>query len=300
MCATIVKQKTFGGFMEVENIVEVKKVVLACNDLLTGKFLDLSKKLDKFMNAVTESDDVTNMLAESLENFDSKEEFLRAFSYDKKTGGSNIAIPTDDKKKMALIVTVFNDILNGSINVNQFLETYFQDKKLTPMQNFLEKIVKPFRDEICKMFSISTEVTLADIQNTMVEIKSKKAEKEVEVEEEKEELPGLDELLKEVSNDCNEMLALLKFEKKKTDNLDDLEFVLCATIEACEKKNLMVVNGLVIGISYTAKKFKSVKFLVNKLNDRMLDYYDSLGENKEEQNDDEDLSEEELETEKKE
>lgn len=263
--------------MEAKNILDVEKFVLACNDMLTGKFLDLNKKLDKFLSVMTKSEDVIDLLSSCLEEFDEDEEFAKAFSVDKKTGAVKVSIPADDKKKLALFVTIFNNIINDKINANQFLETYFQDKKLTPMQNFLEKVIKPYRDTICKLFELDTNITVDDIKNQIEE--EKLMQKEEEKKQEEAQFPHLDELLSEIVKSCNQMLAILKFEKKRTEVLDDLEFVLNSIIKACEKRDLMVVNGLVIGLNYVSKKFRNIRHLVSDLNNLIYDYYEYLAGN---------------------
>ncbi len=260
--------------METKNILDVEKFVVACNDLLSGKFLDLNKRLDRFLTVMTQSEDVLDLLTECLADFDEDAEFAKAFSLDKKTGATKIEIPSDEKKKIALTVTIFNNLTNDKLNTNQFLETYFQDKKLTPMQNFLEKIVRPYRDLICKFFGLSTNITVEDVKRQIEEEKVLK--KEEEKKQEEELFPKLDQLLSGVVNTTNQILALLKFEKKRTENLDDLEFILNSILEACEKRELMVINGLVIGLNYVSKKFKNVRHLVEELNNQIYDYYEFL------------------------
>ena len=260
--------------METKNILDVERFVVACNDLLSGKFLDLNKRLDKFLAVMTQSEDIFDLLKECLNDFDEDAEFAKAFSVDKKTGVATIAIPTDEKKRLALSVTIFNDMINDKLNTNQFLETYFQDKKLTPVQNFLDKIVRPFRDLVCKFFALGTDITVEDIKRQIEEEKVLK--KQEEKHEEEVQFPELDKLLSTVVNSANQILALLKFERKRTDNLDDLEFVLGSIIQACEKRDLMVINGLVIGLNYVSKKFKNVRHLVEELNNQIYDYYEFL------------------------
>lgn len=260
--------------MEAQNILDVEKFVLACNDMLTGKFLDLNKKLDKFLTVMMSSEDIIELLSECLEEFDEETEFAKAFSIDKKTGSIKISIPDDDKKRLALFVTVFNNIINDKINTNQFLETYFQDKKLTPMQSFLEKIVKPYRDIVCKVFKIDSNITVDDLKK---QIETEKLlAKEEEKRQEEQQFPHLDELLAEIVKTCNQILAILKFEKKRTDVLDDVEFIVNSIIQACEKRDLMVVNGLVIGLNYASRKFKNIRHLTRELNGIIYDYYEYL------------------------
>ena len=256
---------------EAANILDVERFVVECSDMLSGKFFDLRKRLDKFLSVMTESEDILNLLAEAIDSLDYETEFDKAFSVDKKTGAVKVALPVDDKKRLGLCVSLFNDFVNDKINTNQFLETYFQDKKLTSMQNFLEKIIKPFRDTICKSFGIKPDLTEDDLNKHILETKPEK-------EEEKEEFPHIDELMAEIVKTSNQILSILKFEKKRTDNLDDVEFIVSSILQACEKKDLMVINGLVIGLTYVAKKFKNIKHLVEDLNNLIYNYYDFLGE----------------------
>ena len=91
--------------------------------------------------------------------------------------------------------------------------------------------------------------------------------------------PEIENFILEVKKTAREILSRLKFENKKKDNLDDLEFVINALISACDSKNLLVINGLVISINYVSHKFKNVRYLVRDLNDLIYDYYDFLAEN---------------------
>lgn len=260
--------------METKNILDVEKFVVACNDMLTGKFLDLNKRLDKFLSVMTNSEDIIDLLADALEDFEDEVEFDKAFSVDKKTGVATVSIPTNETKRLALSAMIFNGIINDQINANQFLETYFQDKKLTPMQCFLEKIIKPYRDIICKTFELDTDITIEDIKKQIEAEKYLKKQEEKSAEE--AQFPYLDKLLEEIVKTSNQILAILKFEKKRTDALDDLEFVVNSIIQACQKRDLMVINGLVIGLNYVSKKFKNTRHLVSDLNVIIYDYYEYL------------------------
>lgn len=260
--------------MEVKNILDVEKFVLACNDMLTGKFLDFNKKLDRFLSVLTQSEDIMKLLEECLENFDSDVEFEKAFSVDNKTGNVKVSLPTDDRKRLALSVTIFYDIIDEKINANQFLETYFKDKKMTTTQSFLEKIIKPLRDSVCKIFQIDTSLTVEDVKRQIEEDKLLQNQEEKSLEE--EQFPHLDELLDEILKKCNQILALLKFEKKRTDALDDVEFIINSIIQASTRRDLMVINGLVIGLNYASSKFRNIKHLVIDLNNIIFDYYEYL------------------------
>ena len=266
--------------MEAKNILDVERFVIECNDMLGGKFFDLNKRLEKFLSVMTKSEDLLDFLSDCLQEFDEEEEFAKAFSVDKKTGSVKVAIPADDKKRLALSVTIFNDLTCDKLNSTQFLETYFKDKNLTPMQNFLEKIIRPYRDLVCKYFEVSKNISLEDIKRQLEEerVLKEQEKKQAEKEAEEAQFPYLDELLEEVEKTCNQILSMLKFEKKRTDVLDDVEFVVGSIIKACEKRDLMVVNGLVIGLNYVSKKFKSIRSFVTDLNNSIYGYYEYLGQ----------------------
>ncbi len=277
--------------METKNILEVENFVIECNDILTGKFFDLSRRLEKFLNVMTQSEDVLELLADSLVDFDEAEEFSKAFSFDRKTGAVKISLPTDDKKRLALSVTLFNDIVNEKLNANQFLETFFQGNKNTSIQNFLDKVIRPFRDILCKIFEVPTTISVLDLKKHEQELKlaqeQKNAEELEELEEEKEEeFPHLSELMQEIKKSCGQILALISFERKHDDMLDDVEFVTNGIAKACDDGDLMIVNALVIGLSYVAKKFKNARHIIEDMKTLILNYYDFLA-NPEDLEDDE-------------
>ena len=259
--------------METKNILDVEKFVLECNSMLTGRFFDINKRLENFLSVMSQSDDLLDYFADCIDGFDYESEYEKAFYLDRKTGASRVGLPAEDKKKIALCVNLFNDITSDKINSNQFLETFFQDKKLTPIQNFLQKVIEPFRDSVCKAFGLNPNISVEDLKKHTQEMKAKEPEIE---EPEIEEFPHLDDLMNEIVKSSNQILAILKFERKRTDNLDDLEFVVNSIIKACEKKDLMVVNGLIIGLVYVSKKFKNIRHLVTDLNNLIYDYYEFL------------------------
>ncbi len=267
--------------MEDFNRVEVENFVITCNDMLSGKFLDINKKLNEVLNTITKSDDILTFLADAITDFDEEETFTKAFVIDSKTKNGRFIAPHNEKERLVLTVTVFNDIQSGKINITRFLETFFKEGKLTPTQNFLDKFIRPFRTIICKAFGVDENVTLSEVEEHKKQMKERVME-EKKLEEEKafeEQYPQIDTLIAEVQKVSREILSRLNFEKKKKDQLEDFEFILNALLASCETKNLLMINGLIVGINYVSEKFKSVKYLVRDLNDLIYDYYDFLAKN---------------------
>ena len=75
------EQKKTEQMEEVKDIFQVESFVLQCNDMLGGKFLDLNKRLDKFLAEMTASEDILQLLADALEGFDHEKEFASAFFF---------------------------------------------------------------------------------------------------------------------------------------------------------------------------------------------------------------------------
>lgn len=266
--------------MEANDILQIENFVIECNDILSGKFFDLNRRLQKFLDIMSQSDDVMEFLADGLVDFDEEEELSKAFSLDRKTGAAKLVFPNDEKKRAALFVTIFDKFANGKLNSTQFLETFFQGGKMTPIQSFLDKVVGPFRDIICKTFEIPADISVFDVKKHEQEIALAKQKDEAaeEQEEPEETLPHLNELLQEITKNCRQILAIINFEKKRFEYLDDVEFVTNAILRACEIGDLMIVNGLVIGLDSVARKYKNARHLIDDMKTLILNYYDFLSE----------------------
>ena len=270
--------------MDELDLLSVERFVLRCNELLGGRFLDLTQKLDLLMQDIIKSDAIMTYLADALDEYDADAGFSAAFP-ENATEKTKVKLPKDDKQRLALTVSIFNDIDNGKLNLTKFLETYFKDENATPMQNFLNLVIKPFRDAIAKYFDVDVRITEEDIAGHQKETK-------VEEEEEEPELPGLSELCEEIKKVCVSILSQLKFEKKK--EVDDAEFVVNSIIRACELKDLTVINGLIVGLSYVAKKLKAIRHSVDELTTLVYGFYEGFGTEEEEQeepNDEEETEE---------
>ena len=262
--------------MEEIDKISVEKFVVACNDVLSGKFLDIRKKLSLVMKTISDSEEILSLLAESLTDVDEEELFNKTFVIDNKTKNGKACLPSDEKERLAVTVILLNDIQSGKINITQFFETYFRDNSLAPTQNFLVRVLKPFRDIIAKNFGVDVNVNSIDILEHIQENEKNEKDEEVEEVKEEEKYPEIENLMLNIQKTAKEIQARLKFEKKKNDIVEDLDFILNALLKACEGKDLLVINGLILGVNYASKKFKDIRYLVQELNETIYGYYDFL------------------------
>ena len=268
--------------MEEFDKAQVEKFVASCNDMLSGKFLNIKKALSNIVDSVAESDDILSFIAESVPDLEDIDIYESVFTIDPKTKVGKIALPSDEKEKLGITTKVFSELTSGKLNFTKFLETYFKNPNLSPTQSFLDKFVKPFRDIISKHFQIDEELTFKDIDKaekaSIKEVNNKldKVQEEEEIFE--ETLPGICDVKKEIERIVGEMQASLKFERKHQNEVEDVDMILNGLLKACESDDLLIINSLILGIKHATKKIKSVKYLVSELEDLIYDYCDYLAE----------------------
>ena len=274
--------------MEEFDKAQVEKFVTSCNDMLSGKFLDIKKALSNIVDSVADSDDILSFIAESVPSLEDIDIYESVFTIDPKTKVGKIALPSDEKERLGITTKVFSELTSGKLNFTKFLETYFKSPSLSPTQSFLEKFVKPFRDIISKHFQINEALTFKDIDKAQ-KVSFKEENKPMEEQEEDEEetleetLPGMSDVKKEIERIVGEMQASLKFERKHQDEIEDVDMMLNGLLKACESDDLLIINALILGIKHATKKVKSVKYLVSDLEELMYDYCDYLAGNHDEQ-----------------
>ncbi len=273
--------------MEEFDKAQVEKFVASCNDMLSGKFLNIKKALSNIVDSVAESDDILSFIAESVPDLEDIDIYESVFTIDPKTKVGKIALPSDEKEKLGITTKVFSELSSGKLNFTKFLETYFKNPNLSPTQSFLDKFVKPFRDIISKHFQIDEELTFKDIDKaekaSIKEVNNKldKVQEEEEIFE--ETLPGICDVKKEIERIVGEMQASLKFERKHQNEVEDVDMILNGLLKACESDDLLIINSLILGIKHATKKIKSVKHLVSELEDLIYDYCDYLAESQKEE-----------------
>ena len=273
--------------MEEFDKAQVEKFVASCNDMLSGKFLNIKKALSNIVDSVAESDDILSFIAESVPDLEDIDIYESVFTIDPKTKVGKIALPSDEKEKLGITTKVFSELTSGKLNFTKFLETYFKNPNLSPTQSFLDKFVKPFRDIISKHFQIDEELTFKDIDKaekvSFKEVNNKPDKVQEEEEIFEETLPGICDVKKEIERIVGEMQASLKFERKHQNEVEDVDMILNGLLKACESDDLLIINSLILGIKHATKKIKSAKYLVSELEDLIYDYCDYLAESQKEE-----------------
>jgi len=176
-----------------ENKESVVNFINACNELVDGKFILADIKISKILRTISESNDIYNLIAESMINYDFDKEFNKAVVKDS-AGLEKFQLPEEAEKIIPLVFCLLVEIDSKRINFNDFIKAQFP---LANNQNeeylaFAKNIVIPFRDAIANFFNIDVKSIASDPEekelNNIIDEKIKEHIKEEESTKESEEM----------------------------------------------------------------------------------------------------------------
>lgn len=278
--------------VSLEEYAKINNLLANCNDMINGKFILADYKIANILKNIAESQEVYNLLASSLNNFDFEREFSRA-QLTSATNLSKFVIPTDEAKVLPFIFCVLVNINNKAINFDAFLKKFFSttgDNKAEEFSNFAQALIIPFRDRIAQYFEVSSdkveEIKTQNKQNMEVEMKNKTEDSyEEDLENEKEIVKQnyadftaerVEQVMLEVKSICQEILSEISFDKRcKIDLKDNIIYITKAIIDNCLQNDLKNVSALITAFEYVASKAKSIKFLSRELKRILIEFYET-------------------------
>lgn len=262
------------------NEQNVKNVVAVCNDFIDSKILFVDRKIEQILEAIAQSDDVYALIADCLEVFNKDKEFERAFLVSN-SGKGAFNLPKDEAKIIAFVFCLLADINSNKINFDELIGKFFvnsEGKKDYHM--FMNMVIVPFRDLISEAFGVSSNITTVEAIENMKEAEDNDFDEDVDHEKEEEEkhilgkprfkfrdelnLEKTFELAREISE---QIYYILDVERKQTEEVCDGMDIINSIVMSCEKADFEMLYSLVMGLKYTLKSVKNVRFLVRELVD---------------------------------
>lgn len=142
----------------VSNKESIINFVAACNELVQGKFILADIKISKILRAISESNDIYNLIAENMINYDFDKEFSKAVVKDSQ-GIEKFVLPEEDEKIIPLVFCLLVELDSKRINFNDFIKAQFP---LATNQNeeyvsFAKTIIIPFRNAIANYFGLEAK-----------------------------------------------------------------------------------------------------------------------------------------------
>lgn len=256
-----------GGFMAINSNIE--KFLASCDEVASCKFLVAEHKIQKLLSCLASTSEVVELVADCMEQFNRDREFMRAFVKDEK-GGFHCYMPEEEFKIISVVFCVLADIDAGKLDFGDFVKRFFSDdEQMSPYENFVNKMIVPFKNLICEAFSYEEtekveEKPAEDNSSNIVRfpIYRKQVSKE-----------GMNKVCDDVQSLTTQILTELESTRKIDNLVEELKAICYALVMACSDKDLDMMYGLVLGLKYASKGFKAIKFLVREMVDTVSELY---------------------------
>lgn len=247
---------------------ELQDFVDACNEFINGKFILADIKISKILKSIAGSEDVYNLLAECMLNFDFETE-LKKCCVKNATESGSFSLPSETYKLIPIVFCLLVQIDSKRIDFNYFLKTQFPYAKgqNEEYEKFSTNVVVPFRDAIAGLFGISTEVrkqqeeveepSLIDrkireqLESSEAEVYSREPEQVEEVKEPEniaEPKTALDVLFEEIKSQIEYMQQLAPY-IRKAERRENVVILLKGMLRVCELQDLLLLSSLMIAIN---------------------------------------------------
>ncbi len=218
----------------------------AIESMLNSKYILIDRKISDILHAVVDSKAVYNVIARAMINFD--------FVYEWKLATQNksfIDFPEDRSKRIAFIFCLLNNMDNRNIDATYLLESFFSfNTPFKPYELFCKMVIEEFRALIFDELGIKFEPEIE--------------ENEIEKQENIESM-----LLKNI----DELKKIIETGKVKSDlSKAEILAVLSALSQAITHCHTEYLFAFVVMLKSVLKKQKNVKFLVQTIFDKTIEF----------------------------
>lgn len=252
----------------------LNKFLNSLDELLNSKFILSSSCISELLHSIADYDEVYNLIAQCMINFDFIEEWQSAIS------GGRIEFPQDKSKRIAFIFCMLNNIDDKNLDLNKILEHYFSyDLEVKPYDLFKHEVVQTFKDLIFDALNIYFDnvdndnveqeefeeyVEGDEIEESEESVEDIQEDEETLEEENNDEDKNLDftdeleEMLRLVLEMKTEIRAMKKLKKTPISKTDLIALV--STLEfAIKTKSLEYFYALTLSIKHLTRSMKNLK-----------------------------------------
>lgn len=133
--------------------VDLDRFNFLCDELLNSKFIVAEIKITKMLKFIANSDVFVEEFEKCLEEFNYEFEYQKAkvpTTDPEKHSRYDFLLPIEATKKVALIFRILYDIDTKRLDLHNFIREFYVagDEPFSGFQSFLEKIIKPFKNNI--------------------------------------------------------------------------------------------------------------------------------------------------------
>ena len=120
--------------------IDLNDFLISIDNMIKSKYILVDRRIADVLLAIAGNNEVYNLIAECMINFDFKREWKIA------TGGMYLKLPEGDAKKISFIFCMLNNIDDGNIDITKLLEKFFSyDAELSPYELFCKTIIVEFK-----------------------------------------------------------------------------------------------------------------------------------------------------------
>lgn len=253
----------------------IKNVIALVNEFMDSKILYIDRSAHQILEAIAGSDEVYNLIADCLANFNKDKEFEKIFATNS-NGNCIFNLPKEEVKIIAFVFCLLADISSGKINFEDMISKYFvMEDGTKDYHMFMQKVIVPFRDLLSEAFGVSMNITTIEALENIKEGETTFDEEMLE-----EDLPkelgmprfnfkdvNLEKTFELARKTATQIYEMLELERKQTEEVLDGKDIINSIVIACDKQDFEMLYTLVIGVKYVLKAVKDVRFLVRELVD---------------------------------
>lgn len=214
--------------------VNIDDFLNAVSSTLESKYILIDKKISDILLSIANTQDVYNVIAKSMINFD----FIVAW---KNAVKSNfIKLPESDDDRLAFIFCFLSNIDDKNLDITMVLDKYFSyDSETKPFELFCKNIIVEFKMLILRKLNIESEpeVIFTDKPKQVDEF----------------------ELLEGLLSDFKQTIIIQKKFKHLTIRKDEFIKILEAFEKAVREKDTKYFESFVIMINNSISKNKELK-----------------------------------------
>lgn len=146
----------------------MQRFFVACDELITGKFILADTKIGELLRSVATCDELMGLFSAVTKNFDyqaAKRDYLHSPD-DTRTARGAAYLPSDETELLAFVFCLLVEFDSGAMKLNDFLLRYFyEDGSYTASYAlFVARVIRPFRDVVRRCYPDSEKWGTASMQ----------------------------------------------------------------------------------------------------------------------------------------
>ena len=258
------------------------------NNLTNSKLVFASSYISELLHSIADNDDIYNLIARSMINFDFIEQWQISVS------SGRLVLPEENLKKIAFIFCMLNNIDDKNLDLNKILEHYYSFvPDVHPFEIFKKQIVEVFRDLVFAELNIKLQnednnveqsqysetpsfdkfnQNLSSFESESNEVSEQS--NDFNPEKNQEKIDEIDNAL-ETTENMEKMLSLVlelktqirRMKRLKGTKMSKTDLIaLVSTLEYAIKTNASeYFYGLVLSIKYIVLPMRNLKILAERL-----------------------------------